>query len=111
MPCAEVAGWHCPGPLHWQNTGSQTALWRLSQTAGDPDALHGWLELSGDWRADSLTAACAEPRIAVAPGSAFAAGKGAAPAAVRIACSASDLKIRGVALKAVAGFAQQGGPK
>jgi DNA-binding transcriptional MocR family regulator len=78
---------------------------------GDSDALHGWLELPKQWRAESFTAVCANLGIAVAPGSAFAVNKGVSPTAVRIAYSASDLTIWAAALKVVAELAQQDGPR
>lgn len=58
------------------------------ELSGDPRAYHLWLELPGAWRADTFVAAAYRRGIAVCPGSAFAAGAGHAPNAVRIALSA-----------------------
>jgi len=77
---------------------------------GDGRHCHGWLELPEYWRAESFTAACADFGIAVAPGSALAVGKGVSPSAVRIAYSATDLKIWRFALNAMAKLTQQGVP-
>ncbi len=73
-----------------------------------PDALHGWLSLPGNWRAESFTAACADLGIAVASGSAFAVGKSIAPSGVRIAYSAPDLRTWKFALGEVARIAHIG---
>ena len=73
-----------------------------------PDALHGWLSLPGNWRAESFTAACADLGIAVAPGSTFAVGKSIAPSGVRIAYSAPDLRTWKFALGEVARTASRG---
>lgn len=58
------------------------------KVSGDPRAYHLWLELPGTWRAETFVAAAYRRGIAICPGSAFAAGPGHAPNAVRIALSA-----------------------
>ncbi|WP_300015523.1 PLP-dependent aminotransferase family protein [uncultured Roseobacter sp.] len=73
-----------------------------------PEALHGWLMLPSQWRADSFVSACADLGIAVAPGSAFAVGKSVAPTGVRIAYSAPDLSTWTYALREVAKLATAG---
>ncbi|MEM8975053.1 MAG: PLP-dependent aminotransferase family protein [Pseudomonadota bacterium] len=74
-----------------------------------PEALHGWLSLPTTWRAQSFAEQCAQLGIAVAPGRAFAVGKGVAPSGVRIAYSASDLATWAHALKEVAQLASSKG--
>jgi DNA-binding transcriptional MocR family regulator len=54
----------------------------------DPRAFHCWWELPEPWRAETFVAAAARQGIAVTPAAAFAAGKGRAPNAVRLAISA-----------------------
>lgn len=61
--------------------------------SADPRAYHAWLELPAPWRAESFTAAAAERGIAVAPATAFAAGAGRAPNAVRIALASPSPRL------------------
>lgn len=56
--------------------------------SSDPRAYHLWLELPGEWRAETFVAAASKRGIAICGGSAFAVGPGHAPNAVRIALSA-----------------------
>lgn len=60
--------------------------------SADPRAYHAWVELPGSWRSESFTAAAAERGIAVAPATAFAAGAGHAPNAIRIALASPSPK-------------------
>jgi DNA-binding transcriptional MocR family regulator len=59
----------------------------------DPRSYHAWFELPAAWRAESFTAAAAERGIAVAPATAFAAGAGYAPNAVRVALASPPHKV------------------
>ena len=59
----------------------------------DPRAYHAWVELPGQWRSESFTAAAAERGVAVAPATAFAVGAGHAPNAVRLALASPPHKV------------------
>jgi len=78
------------------------------QISGDPRAYHLWLGLPDPWRAEDFAAAAARDGIAVTPAHAFAAGKGHAPAAVRIALSAPPLPMLEEALKRLATLMREG---
>ncbi|MCC6849809.1 MAG: PLP-dependent aminotransferase family protein [Deltaproteobacteria bacterium] len=49
-----------------------------------PQALHLWLELPEPWRGETFARAARERGVAIAPAEVFAAGRGAAPHAVRL---------------------------
>lgn len=61
---------------------------------GDPAALHLWLALPAPWRAGDFTAAAAREGVIVAPGHAFAMGRGHAPHAVRVSLGAAADRAR-----------------
>ena len=71
----------------------------------DPRAYHAWVELPKAWRSESFTAAAAERGIAVAPATAFAAGKGHAPNAVRIALASPSTAVLTESLRILNGLA------
>lgn len=75
---------------------------------GAADALHGWIDLAGEWRGESFAAASAELGIAVAAGQVFAVSPGNAPSGVRIAFSAPDIKTWKFALAELARIAREG---
>jgi DNA-binding transcriptional MocR family regulator len=83
-----------------------TAAFSGLNYSSSPDALHGWLTLPDEWRAETFTAACADLGIAVAPGCAFAVGKSVAPSGIRIAYSAPDMHTWKFALDEVASAAR-----
>ncbi|MEM6496739.1 MAG: PLP-dependent aminotransferase family protein [Pseudomonadota bacterium] len=72
---------------------------------GSAEALHGWLNLPNPWRGDAFAATCAKVGIAVTPGRDFAVLSGNAPAAVRIAFSATDMETWKLALSEIARIA------
>jgi DNA-binding transcriptional MocR family regulator len=61
---------------------------------GDPAAFHLWLSLPTSWRAGDFTAAAARDGVIVAPGHAFAMGRGHAPHAVRVSLGAAADRVR-----------------
>jgi DNA-binding transcriptional MocR family regulator len=87
-----------------QRTLRQTC--RALKISADPRAYHAWVELPAAWRSESFTAAAAERGIAVAPATAFAAGAGHAPNAVRLALASPSPKILADSLKVLDGLAQ-----
>jgi DNA-binding transcriptional MocR family regulator len=66
--------------------------------SADPRGYHAWMQLPAAWRSESYTAAAAERGIAVAPATAFAAGPGHAPNAVRIALASPSPKVLSASL-------------
>lgn len=54
----------------------------------DDPAFHAWLPLPSPWRGSDFVAAAEDLGIALAPGEAFATGRGHAPPAVRLSLSA-----------------------
>jgi DNA-binding transcriptional MocR family regulator len=76
--------------------------------SADPRAYHAWLELPAAWRSESFTAAAAERGIAVAPATAFAAGAGHAPNAVRLALASPSPKVLTESLKILNDLAHSG---
>ncbi|MGW3245443.1 aminotransferase-like domain-containing protein [Streptomyces sp. NPDC001070] len=76
----------------------------------DPHAYFCWWRLPEPWRADTFVAAAARHGIAVTPAAAFAAGRGSAPHAVRIALASPSPQVLGHALGVLAGIAG-GGPE
>jgi len=73
----------------------------------DPRSYHAWVELPGNWRAESFTAAAAERGIAVAPATAFALGRGHAPNAVRLALASPTRKALSESLAVLNALARQ----
>jgi len=72
----------------------------------DPASYHCWLELPGQWRADTFVAAAARMGIALTPAAAFAVSPGQAPNAVRIALASPSLPALAAALGSIAGLAR-----
>ncbi|MDI3402888.1 aminotransferase-like domain-containing protein [Streptomyces cavernicola] len=74
----------------------------------DPHAYYVWWRLPEPWRGETFTAAAAAHGIAVTPGSAFAAGAGTAPDAVRIGLASPPYEVLGTALRRLAWIANAG---
>lgn len=74
-----------------------------------PHAYFCWWELPAPWRAETFAAAAAaRAGVAVTPGSAFAAGPGAAPGAVRVGLASPPHAVLDAALARLAALATAG---